>query len=785
MREHSEIQDIVLIGGGHSHAVLLQRWAQNPVPGARLTLVSPHLQSAFSRMLPGMIAGHYSHSDIHINLPRLCRAAGARFVQACAHQIDVEQRRISLLGRPQLEYDLLSLDVGATPNRGITGAELAIPVKPADHFQRNWQQLRQQILSNHQPFKLAVVGGGAGGCELAMAMACALEEQLYSGRVEIHLVQAGNKLPQGFPLLARRLAARELSRLKIQVHRNWRVTEITHGGIHNDEGKFLGLDKVMLCTEPTAPPWLAQSGLALDENGFVQVDHHLRARGHYNVFAAGDVAALPDAPAAQSRARPSSKSCANALHQGETLYRNLRATLQAKPLTRYRARGEFFRLLTCGGQRAIASRSGIALAGEFLWRWKDYRDRRFLQQLNLAPAVRDPATAASHSPKNPVHKFRDRRPAASRDPLHRLLQPQTAREMAQISGYPLGNSGGSPLSIKVPAGKVLLQHTQQLAAPVTDPWLFGRLAALNALGGIYAGRAQPHSAQALVTLPHATADTARRDLQQLLDGVRKELDACDCTLNGGQASAGGDLHLGLTINGLADRERLLASTGTRAGDCLILSKPLGTGTLLAADALGKSRARWLQQGLDVMLQSNAPAADIFTTHRASALAAVGSIGLLGKLLEMLQWQRDALGSSRGDSQRYAPQLGACLFAETLPLLPGATYCLQRGLLPSLQRHNARAYDAIQNPTAWQAEPYLPILIDPQVCGGLLASVPAEQAEACLQALHSAGCRHSAIIGFVDELPASGDQLLYAPQPIHLSKNGDWKQMAERYTELIS
>lgn len=776
MQEHSQIQDVVLIGGGHSHARLLQLWAQNPVPGARLTLVSPHLQTAFSDMLPGMVAGHYRYSDIHINLPRLCRAAGARFIQACAHQIDVDQRRISLLGRPQLEYDLLSLDVGATPNRSITGAELAIPIKPVDHFHRYWQQLRQQIFANHQPFKLGVVGGGAGGCELAMAMACALEEQLYSGRVEIHLIQAGNKLPLGLPLMARRLAARELKRLKIHTHRNWRVTEITRSGVHGDEGQFLALDKVMLCTDATAPPWLAQSGLALDESGFVQVDRYLRAQGQGNVFATGDIAALARHPAP--------KSSANALHQGTTLYHNLRASLTSKPLTAYRAPREFFRLLSCGGQRAIAARNGIAVASSVFWHWKDRKDREFLRRLNSTPFAQNATPSASHPSRGILQpllqRLRHRASPSSSDSLRRLLPVEMASDSTQVTGYPLGN-GANPTTISVPAGKVLVQSTQQLSAPVSDPWLFGRLAALNALSGIFAGGAHPCSAQALITLPHASAEAGRRDRQQLLEGLRKELDACHCTLSGGQSSPGHRLQLGLTINGLADSEPLLGASGTRAGDCLILSKPLGTGTLLAADALGKTRARWLQQGLDVMLQSNGPAAEVFTLHQASAMTAVGSLGLLGHLLELLQWQRGQRGDSRGSES----QLGASLFAEALPLLPGATYCIQRGLLPSLQRHNARAYDAIQNPTTWQAEPYLPMLIDPQICGGLLASVPAAQADACLDALHTAGCRHSAVIGFVDELPAGKDQLHYAPQPIYLTRNGDWKQMAERHAEVIS
>ncbi|MCK7598658.1 selenide, water dikinase SelD [Microbulbifer sp. CAU 1566] len=806
MQEHPHYQDIVLIGGGHSHAMVLQMWAKNPLPGARLTLVSPQVQSAYSGMLPGMVAGHYSYSDIHIDLPRLCRAAGARFIQACAHHIDLASKKVSLLGRPDLDFDLLSLDVGATPCRHIPGSELAIPVKPIGHFHRYWQQLKQQVHREHLPLRLGVVGGGVGGCELAMAMAWALEEQLYSGRVEMHLIQAGNKLPQEYPLLARRLAARELSRLKVQVHRNWRVTEITPQGVHSDEGKFLPVDKVMLCTEAAAPPWLAQSGLALDDAGFVLIDEYLRAPDHPHIFAVGDVASLAQ--------NPQPKAGTFALRQGPALYRNLRATLLQQPLKPYRPQRNFLSLLTCGSQKAIASRNGFAAAGQSLWHWKDHIDRSFMRRFAELPVTGQAHRAAANRPAS-LGSLLGRNPQIleQRDNIS-LAKIRSNGSGAKVAADILGNAlaklppqqspgllrgaGDDAAVLKLPAGKLLVQSSDQLRAPVADPWLFGRLAALHSLSDLFAMHAQPVSAQALVTLPLAAAEIAGRDLQQLLDGAVRELNQHNCVLSGGHTSEGAELQLGLTVNGIADHQQLLNKTDLRAGDCLILTKPLGIGTLFAAEGLGKAKGRWLQQALEVMLQSNATAAEIFARNGANALTDVTGFGLLGHLLEMLQWQPSVINptppvaATSSTGGQYQTQLGASLFADALPLLPGATYCAERGLVSSLHQHNTRAYAALQNPAAWQADPHLPLLVDPQTCGGLLASVPADFAEDCITALHAAGCRHAAIIGFVDELPANRDQLSFAspalqlaPQPVYLAKSGDWKRMALRYTEMIS
>ncbi|WP_105102020.1 selenide, water dikinase SelD [Microbulbifer pacificus] len=788
MQEHPHYQDIVLVGGGHSHAVVLQKWAEHPLPGARLTLVSPQVQGAYSNMLPGMVAGHYSFNEMHIDLPRLCRAAGARFIQACAHQIDPENNRVSLLGRPDLEFDLLSLDVGATPSRAISGSELAIPVKPVGHFHRYWQQLKQQIQAVHEPLRIGVVGGGAGGCELAMAAAWALEEPVYSGRVEIHLIHAGNRLPDGYPLLARKLIARELARLKVQVHRSWQVAEITQSGVHSDEGQFLPVDKVMLCTEAAAPPWLAESGLMLDGNGFVQVDEYLRTN-HPLIFAAGDAASLVPAPLP--------KSAQHALAQGDTLYHNLRASLLEQPLRRYQPRREFVSLLTCGDRRAVAACCGLAAAGNTLWRWKNRRDRKFtarFRTLSTLPQQWQPAsphrwlrTAAhgitqrnSHSVAGVPSNGCDANPGAD------ILQRALADLPQQQSPTLLHGTDDDAAVIKLPAGKLLLQSSDQLRAPVADPWLFGRLAALHALSNLFAMHAQPVTAQALVTLPRSAPELTARDLQQLLDGAVRELNQHHCVLSGGHTAEGAELQLGLTVNGIADPQQLLHKTNVRAGDCLILTKPLGIGTLFAAEGLGRARARWLQQALEVMLQSNAVAADIFARNHASALTDITGFGLLGHLLEMLQWQGSSHpGQTEISSGQYASRLGASLFADALPLLPGATFCAERGLLSNLHRQNTHAYHALQNLAAWQAQPHLPLLVDPQTCGGLLASVPAAHADECVTSLHAAGCRHAAVVGFVDELPTTDEPFTGPQQPVYLARSGDWKALARRYTEVVS
>ncbi|SHF19748.1 selenide, water dikinase [Microbulbifer donghaiensis] len=758
MQEYPNYQDIVLVGGGHAHAIVLQMWAMNPLPGARLTLVSPQVQTPYSGMLPGLVAGHYRLDETHIDLVRLCRAAGARFVQACAHRIDPAARKVSLLGRPDLEYDVVSLDVGATPARELPGSELAIPIKPIGHFYRYWQQLQRRVQKTRAPVKLGVVGGGAGGCELAMAMAHALEEQVYSGRVQIHLVHAGAQVPEGYPYLARRLVQRELHKLGVQLHANWPVAAIAEQGLRGENGDTLELDQVLLCTNACAPPWLAGSGLPLDEQGFVSVDEQLRAQGHDNIFATGDVASFAHSPLP--------KAGVYAVRQGPVLYHNLRATLLGRTLKPYRPQRDFLSLLSCGDKRAVAVRNGAAAVGGMLWRWKNRIDRNFMDRFSDLPVVMD--NAPPRRPREIVGERGGVSLSAMRcngcgakvgaEILHRALQ----KLPAQQSGFLLRGAGDDAAVMELPQGKLLVQSSDQLRAPVADPWLFGRLAALHALSDLFAMHARPVTAQALVTLPLAAADITRRDLQQLLEGAVYELNRHQCALSGGHTAEGAEMQLGLTVNGLAEPDQLLEKTGARTGDCLILSKPLGTGTIFAAEGLGKAQGRWVQKALETMLQSNAAAADIFAQHGARALTDITGFGLLGHLLEMLE------GSGA---------LGAALIAERLPLISGAAPCAEQGWLSSLQPQNSAAYAYVENPQEWQQLPHWHLLADPQTCGGLLAAVPAEQAEQCLLALRQAGCNHASIIGAVTRTDR--------PQaPVRLLRKADWRQLIAHETETV-
>jgi selenide,water dikinase len=206
-----------------------------------------------------------------------------------------------------------------------------------------------------------------------------------------------------------------------------------------------------------------------------------------------------------------------------------------------------------------------------------------------------------------------------------------------------------------PPGKALVQTVDQFRAFIDDPYLFARIAANHCLGDVFAMGAEPHSALAAVMLPHDGEDKIAEDLYQLLAGATETLAEAGAVLAGGHTGEGAEMAFGLTVNGYADPDTLLRKAGLRPGDALILTKPLGTGVLFAADMRTKAQGEWIEAAFASMLRSAGPSVPILRAHGASACTDVTGFGLLGHLIEMLQ----------------ASGADAALDLDAIPLLAGA------------------------------------------------------------------------------------------------------------------
>jgi len=377
-------RDIVLIGGGHAHVGVLKRFAMRPEPGVRLTLICRDTHTPYSGMLPGYVAGHYGYDEVHIDLRRLAQYAGARFFRDEAVGIDHEARSVRCRSRPPVPYDWLSINIGSTPRLDATAGagEHAVPVKPIHRFNARWQMLLRRLETHPGRTRVTVVGGGAGGVELLLAMQVRLHRELAvrgrdPGELTFALFTRGARILPTHNARVRAHFEATLRRRGIEVHTATEVVAVEAGRLQAADGRWHDADEIVWVTNAGGADWLKDTRLALDDDGFIEVGDTLQSLSDPRVFAAGDIAHQVN--------HPREKAGVFAVRQGRPLADNLRAAVTGRPLRPYRPQARWLALISTGDRHAVASRGGLCLAGDWVWRWKDWIDRRFMARFNDLP----------------------------------------------------------------------------------------------------------------------------------------------------------------------------------------------------------------------------------------------------------------------------------------------------------------------------------------------------------------------------------------------------------------
>jgi selenide,water dikinase len=738
------VKHLILVGGGHSHLAVLKYLGMNPVPGLAVTLISRDINTPYSGSLPGYITGVYEFDEIHIDLRPLAQFANARIIQEEIQSIDLTKKEIGLHDRPTISFDLISLNIGSKPDAfNIPGAhDFAIGIKPIDEFLSHWDSILKlaiQSLEQDKEFTIAIVGGGPASVELAFAAQFRIHQELQlkiteKSLLNIKIISADQKLLSLHNSKVRSFAKTELARRNIEVILESYVSGFEENKVVCENGNTYRADKVVYATGASIPAWPGECGLALTENGFIEVNSHLQSTSHEFVFAAGDAANIQGEP------RP--KSGVYAVRQGPPLAKNLVRYATGKSLTRYKPQQHALALLSMGNKSAIASRNNFFFQGRSVWSIKHHIDTSFIKkysdlpemnaQLDLAEGLVDKQTEQQLR----THAMRCAGCGAkvASNVLQEVLQQLSTIDRGDVLTSDATTEDAS--LIKLDDGRILVQSIDQIKAFVNDPWIFGRIATNHCLSDIYAMGCEPHSALAVVGIPFAAKDFSRAQLKELMLSCTEALNEHNCALVGGHSSESEDLHFGLCVNGFIDEEKLLTKGGMQGGDILILTKPLGTGTLLAADMRYKASHNWMHNALEQMLQSNKMAAACLIKQSATACTDITGFGLAGHLMEMLSAKNAEVQLSLSD---IAP-------------LNGALDTLQQNIFSSLHNDNKLiAANSIYNYEAFTHDPKFELLFDPQTAGGLLASVPDENAEECLQELRDYGYSDAKAIGRIAKL----------------------------------
>ena len=695
----------------------------HPLPGLRITLISRDILTPYSGMLPGYIEGCYRSDEITIDLSHLARHAGARLIHAEVSGIDPAAKTITIPGRPPLHYDLLSVNIGSTPDPdAIAGAAVhATPIKPISTLLDRFDAMLKRSEGQH----IAIIGGGAAGVETALA----LEYRLRGGNgTRISIYHRGPRLVPEYPLSAARHLAAQCGQRRIDVHCGAAVDEITADHLILGDGSTAPVDHALIVTAGSAPGWLAETGLDLDENGFIAVRPTLQSTSHEDVFATGDIASLGFDP------RP--KAGVFAVRGGKPLARNIRRKLLGQKLEHWQPQKNYLALIGIGGGRAIPVRGGLSLPpSQTAWRLKEWIDRAFITKFSDLPEMPapPPALLAKDMDDDSDPALADMRclgcgAKAGYGTLHDAL---TEAGQLVSQQYPDSNpfdaitSDSSEISLN---GAKIIQSVDAISALVDDPFMLGMIAARHAMSDLFASNAEPKAALAIITLPSARTQLQQDDISQLMTGAMLALHEDGASLTGGHTSEGETMQIGFAISGIATAGSV---TRPKKGDVLILTKPLGSGIIMAAHGQGMRQANGhiRAEAIANMAQSNGPAARIIRAYGNLPMTDVTGFGLARHTLSLL---------SRGGDD-----LSVTFSHTALPLLTGVERLIDLGARSSLHGMNSRAAPVIMETGGSDV-----IYHDPQTGGGLLVAVAPADADGLLADLTGAGLI-AAAIGRID------------------------------------
>ncbi len=756
-------RDLVLIGAGHTNLHVVRMWRMQPIPDVELTVVSPFSRATYSGMLPGTLAGLYEPVDMEIDLFRFTSSCGARLIVAEAIGFDPHSRRIYFADRPPIRYDVASIGIGSVPSAGElwrTHVDM-LSIKPMATFLRRFesrlQQLRRrdpqavaavevastlganhtglpgvdpdvgtEMVSSHRP-QICVVGAGAAGVEVTFCLNALLQRR---GAVAgLSLIDSGDTLLPGFAEKTIRLARDEFARRGISICLNDAVVGYENGRLAFESGRTRDADLVIWATGAAPPPVLREFQLPKTEDGFLAVQQTLQTTANHRVFVVGDTATLVD--------HPLPKAGVYAVREGPVLWENIKRILQDRQLLEYEPQKGFLSLISTGDGRAIAQYKGFSAHGTWVWKWKDSIDRKFMRKYqDYRPMTADmmaQRAAQKQQGKQAIPKMRCRG-CGGKVGANVLA---TALERLDVSANAHALQGldrpddAALLDPKAGAADVLSVDFFQ--AFLDDPYLVGRVAALNALSDLWAMGSVPVAAMAMVTLPEGPHRQQAELLYQLLAGGLRELAAADATLLGGHTTESSELTIGYSVLGKLNGKKPLTKANLKHSDRLVLTKPLGTGVLLAAHSESDCSALWMDEMLESMLLSSAAAAHIARECRVSGVTDVTGFGLAGHLLEMLE----------------ASGVSARISLQTLPLLAGFRELSGQGVRSSLDPANRESEDRIrlESPGLGDDDAYN-ALFDPQTSGGLLIGASPETVDELLDGLCEVGYKEASIVGEV-------------------------------------
>ena len=705
---------VVLLGIGHTNAYVLRQWAMSPIRDAELVCISDHYTAAYSGMLPAVLAKQRPDTAMNLDLVRLTANASARLINSEVTSVDTENQLVAFRDRPALQFDLLSIGIGSTSTSfNAESPDQHVPIKPMQTFLERLDTRINRIVSQSpdKPVEVVIVGGGVASIEVALCLPNRLATIIPTA-FKLTLITSNESVASELPIPAARRLATELNDRGITVLTNTRVARTTESSVSLSDQSSINADLIISSTGATPPTLLEDLPFPKDKQGFLLTEPTLQVVGFKNVYAVGDCGTLSH--------KPTPKAGVYAVRQGPVLWNNIQRSLKGMPNQPYRPQQKFLKLINLGNGQALAQRGSFHASGKWALRLKHHIDDKFMRMhapVHMPmPTMDEPAIESQCRGcgckldaallANAIQELNPGEPTKFEDSV--VIQDDGVTQLTATSDF--------------------------FSAPFQDDFLSGRVAALHSLSDLVASGSRPTSALSNVVLADGPPVRQQEQFIALTAGAERELASFGVKIAGGHTIVGPRTEIGLTVIGKRASETDVGKHQLDDGDHLYLTKPLGSGILMAAHMRAMCAANDYRRLISHMLQPLVPWLDIIESLSLRAVTDVTGFGLSGHLLEMLQASRKQ----------------ATIGLSEIPFLSGVTDLSETGIQSTLAPANFKNERFIEAKTSTKEHPSYPVLFDPQTCGGFLIGIPKSR----VQELHDQAARNGVsaptFIGCVSE-----------------------------------
>ena len=721
MNQKLGTNNIVLLGIGHTNAHVLRMWKMGKRPrNSELICVSDFPVATYSGMVPGVLAGQYPVEKMEIDLVRLTQSAGVRLVVGKVSGLDRTNRKLLFEDRPPLAYDLLSIGMGSRPSLNgveVKADDVLLSVKPMQTFMTRLRNRVEKVAKRigDRRIKFAVVGGGIGSIEIAFGLRQRFAKE--GMNPEIRLVTSASHVGSGLLESTVTKIASNFSQHDIESSPNSRVASIEQERIVLTGGGTIDADIVIWVTNAIAHDLFEKFDLDKDDRGFILTGPTLQSKTDPRIFAVGDSGTI--------EGEQLDKAGVYAVRQGPVLTENITHFVESRTLSHYVPQKNYLKIVNVCDGTAISQHFGKSIHGKTQWWLKNRIDVKFMKMYqDYEPMEMKPdldATAAEMRCLGCGGKV-------GGQILSGVMNDLGIQDNENVI---IGLNNPDDAAIVRTQAKQVTVTTDFFAAPLADPYLIGRIAALNSLSDLFVMGAQPTGALTIVQLPEGHPRAQSRVMFELMAGAKEEMDRCNASIVGGHTIEGPRIVMGFTVLGDQLTEPSTKSM-LQVGDRLILSKPIGSGVMLAALMQCKMRGEFYLPLLKTMLKSNQIALSLAQREGVSAITDVTGFGFAGHLLEMLS----------------ASGLSAQIELENITTIPGAVDLVNAGIESTLAPENRWREPSVKASTAAKEDARYRLMFDPQTCGGLLMGVSPEHEQSVLELLNAEGFEHAATIGEV-------------------------------------